>query len=309
MKESLGADLLRNMDVYGHVGEQIMIPLRDKCALIQGLTEYVISKHRAGYSWEGNFGIEDMDVYDGKVVITKSPKLFEILPRISPEMDTAMEKDFDSIATKVLKKFIYRQIYVPYLTPFHIFLSGMGQYAKWWSDPVMTKDLRELILHYPFFKPSRARLNLLVGIFDAWRSFDEKDMSPLFKKILKKTHGLAWLEDMESVLNHIILDVFRYKDKDANYYEAELHFLIELLRHLAVDGTAKSFDYQCEDGSRKQMVQTLDELEVGGAYYLEKFVVAALTALLEQSAMKDMYVFVLPTTAFYLSFLFSYINC
>ncbi|XP_073358332.1 uncharacterized protein [Aegilops tauschii subsp. strangulata] len=66
LKESLGADLLRNMDVYGHVGEQIMIPLRDKCALIQGLTEYVISKHRAGYSWEGNFGIEDMDVYDGK---------------------------------------------------------------------------------------------------------------------------------------------------------------------------------------------------------------------------------------------------
>ena len=57
------------------------------------------------------------------------------------------------------------------------------------------------------------------------------------------------------------------------------------------------------------MVQTLDELEVGGAYYLEEVVVAALTALLEQSAMKDMYVFVLPTTAFYLSFLFSYINC
>ena len=120
------------MSVHGHVEKQIMTPLPDKCALIQGLTEYVISKHRARYSWEG--GIEDMDVYDGKVVITKSPILFEILPRISPEMVTAMEKDFKSIATKVVQKFMHSQIYVPYLSPFHAFLSGMGLYASWWSD-------------------------------------------------------------------------------------------------------------------------------------------------------------------------------
>uniref|UniRef100_R7WD83 Ubiquitinyl hydrolase 1 n=1 Tax=Aegilops tauschii TaxID=37682 RepID=R7WD83_AEGTA len=291
LTESLGAALLREMDVYGHVGDQIMIPLPDKCAVIQGLTEHVISKHRDGYSWEGDFGIEDVDVYDGKVVITKSPKLFEILPQISPEMVTAMEKDFDSIAIKVLKKkFTHSDIYVPYLLPFHRFLSGMERYAKWWSDRVMTKDLRELILHFPFYKPLRARMNLLVGIFDAWRSFDGKDMSTLIKKILERApHASAWLDEMKNVENQIILDVFCYKDKNLSYYEEKLHFMVELFRHLAVHGTEKSFEYQY-DGSRKQMVQTLDELEVGGAYYLEGVVVEALTALLEESAMKDIYI-------------------
>ena len=130
-----------------------------------------------------------MDAYDGKVVITKSPKLFDIQPEISPEMVTAMEKDFKSIATKVVQKFMQSQIYVPYFSPFHAFLSGMGLYATWWSDRLKTKNLRELILHYPFLKPSRAHLNLLVGIFDAWRSFDQNDTSPLFKKILKEVEG------------------------------------------------------------------------------------------------------------------------
>ena len=122
------------MCVHGHVEKQIMTPLPDKCALVQALVEHVISNHKAGYSWEGDFGLNDMDAYDGKVVITKSPKLFDIQPEISPEMVTAMEKDFKSIATKVVQKFMQSQIYVPYLSPFHAFLSGMGLYASWWSD-------------------------------------------------------------------------------------------------------------------------------------------------------------------------------
>ena len=132
----------------------------------------------------------------------------------------------------------------------------MGLYATWWSDRLKTKDLRELILHYPFFKPSRARLNLLVGIFDAWRSFDQNDTRPLFKKILKEVEGSLWLGNMTVVVNQIIIDFFEYK----------------------------------------------------GAYYLEEFVMLALTSLLKKSGMKDMYV-VATHYSILFYFLFSFINC
>ena len=79
---------------------------------------------------------------------------------------------------------------------------------------------------------------------------------------------------MTAVVNQIIIDVFEYKG--AAYYEDELQYMIELLRHLAVHGTEKSFDCHV-DGPRKQLVQNLDELEVGGAYYLEEFVMLALS--------------------------------
>ena len=110
---------------------------------------------------------------------------------------------------------------------------------------------------------------------------------------------------MTAVVNQIIIDVFEYKG--AAYYEDELQYMIELLRHLAVHGTEKSFDCHV-DGPRKQLVQNLDELEVGGAYYLEEFVMLALTSLLKKSGMKDMYV-VAAHYSILFYFLFSFINC
>jgi hypothetical protein len=42
------------------------------------------------------------------------------------------------------------------------------------------------------------------------------------------------------------------------------------------------------DGPRKQRLQSLDELELAGAYYLESAVVQALTILINSNAMKGM---------------------
>lgn len=73
-----------------------------------------------------------MDVYDAKVVISRSPKLFEIHPKISHEMVVAMEKDFGKIVIEVLNKFRRRMTHVPYLKPFRILLSNIRRYATWW---------------------------------------------------------------------------------------------------------------------------------------------------------------------------------
>ena len=79
--------------------------MSDKYILVQGLVEYVISKHKARHTWEDDFAINDMDLWH-QCGLHKESRLFEIEPGILPEMIMMMEKDFESIATKVVHNII-----------------------------------------------------------------------------------------------------------------------------------------------------------------------------------------------------------
>ncbi|RLM91348.1 Ubiquitin carboxyl-terminal hydrolase 2 [Panicum miliaceum] len=254
LSQCLSTNLLMKIDDFGHGGNPIMIPIPDKCALVQGLIAHVLSKHRAGYSWEGGFGIDDMDVYDGKVVINRSPKLFEIHPKISHEMVVAMEKDFGKIVMEVLNKFRRRKTHVPYLKPFRILLGNIR------------------------------------------RAYDAGDGTDLFKSLMETEIANEWTEHMKRTTNPLLLAIFRSKDPTPKlfYYRTELEFLFEYMRHLPQHGAERSFVRRPlarrGDGPRKQRLQSLDELELAGAYYLESAVVQALTILINSNAMKGIFV-------------------
>lgn len=294
MKQCLDTALLRKMNVFGHVGNghignQVMVPMPDKCALVQSLMKLAVGQHRMGYSWEGDFDIDDMDVFDGEVVITKSPKLFEINP-ISPEMVDAMGKDFNTIQKEVLKRFSFPDAYVPYLRSYMSLLSGMNLYADWWSKPATAELLRDWIQHFLFLKPPMARSNFMGGIFTTYN--DASDTTQIIKRFLQTVISY-WTDKINQTANDMVRDVFNYKP---NYYLEQLNYLFELLRHLSQHGTEKTVDYPlpafpgAPPAPRIQLVQLLDELEIAGAVDLEDDVFKALSNLLKETEMHGMYV-------------------
>uniref|UniRef100_A0A0D9WN74 UBP-type domain-containing protein n=1 Tax=Leersia perrieri TaxID=77586 RepID=A0A0D9WN74_9ORYZ len=301
------------------VEKPIRTPLPDKCALVQRLLADMLSKHRSGLSWEGDFTHDDMEVCDDKVVITKIPKSFQIHPQISHEMITEMEKDFDRIAQSVLQKFDCPRSSIVYLKTYYNMLSCMRSHAAWWSNRITTKALRELIEHHPFLKPSMARTNLWSGIFSACISYDRGDETMLFKRILEKNLTTnSWVGEVKKAKNRMLKSVFHCKDQKPGiqkalgpitesttkteatighseyleYYDEASKFLFEYLSDLSQQGSECSFQSrmltECENGRRKQVMKSLDETEVAGAVLLEEQVMEALTGLLGSSAMTGM---------------------
>uniref|UniRef100_A0A0E0JWW4 USP domain-containing protein n=1 Tax=Oryza punctata TaxID=4537 RepID=A0A0E0JWW4_ORYPU len=223
LKDYLKPPLTKSMVVFGHKGQPIWIPLPNKCALVQRLISDVLSKHRAGFSWEGELTLDDIEIYDDKVVITKIPKSFPIEPQISKEMIVAMEKDFDTIAQTIVKKFQSPMTSIPYFSPFYHMLSHMSQYAEWWSNGIEAEALRELIEHHPFLKPSMTRLNLLSGIFNAFRSYDAGDQAVLFKKILEDTsNSVSWIAKTRRSSNIMVRNVFIRKDQKQRHKQRQM---------------------------------------------------------------------------------------
>lgn len=261
-----------------------------------------------------------LHVYDGRVVITKDPKLFEIQPQITDDMIVAMEKDFLKIVTAVLKRFSSHQTYVPYYKPFTNLLSGIHQYATWWSNITMAEALQEWIQHHPFLKVSMARANLLCGIHSPCRAYDAGDDTAQFKEHVE-IESSEWTKDLLKTNNPMLLKIFGYKDPPEDrialgvsknyYYQEQLEFLFEHARHLAQRGTECSFEHRPlarrGDGPRKQLMQSLDELGLAGAYRLELAVGRALFHLIRSSAMNGMYVCFLLLHFAFLSCLFCWL--
>lgn len=288
------------MHVYGNRGKWNRIPVPEKCAMLQKLLAYMISCHRAGLSWNGDFNTDLVDVYEDRVFITKEPNSYSIYPQISLQMISAMENDFRRIAHDILTRFEYHGASIPYLKPFTDMLRAINKYADWWLDRDKAEALRKLIEHNPFLKPATARSNLWSGIFNAYRSHDEGDKSAIFKKLLKDGFpsdrcGEPWIT--RSFGNPILKTVFKHKDQKVpaqvtdpvteKYYEESFNFLFEFQSHLVQHGSAYSFQ-STQYGPRKQLMRSLNEAEVAAARVVEEEAMEGLTHLLRNDAMKGL---------------------
>ncbi|CAL4964625.1 unnamed protein product [Urochloa decumbens] len=219
LKDCLKPPLTEKMNVFGRRERAIRTSLPEKCAMVQKLLEDMTSKHRVGLSWNGDFDTGDVDVYDDRVLIAKEPKSFPLQPKISPLMVAAMRNDFWRIAVSVLKKFVCGKASIPYLQAFIRILSQMRRYDSWWSDNAQAEALRELIVNFPFLKPSMARSNLWSGLFCGCNSYDDGDLTSRLKEILKGNTGTnitcqygLWLSSGFRS-NRMLRCVFVYKDR------------------------------------------------------------------------------------------------
>lgn len=191
----------------------IRIPSPEKCALVQMLIADTISHHRDGLSWDGEFNLDDVVLYDDRVFIARKPKSFRVRPNISPEMVGAMEKDFYRISCAVLCKFKRPRGRIPFLITYINLLTGVSKsYPGCWSNTARAKAMRELIEHYPFLKPAMARSNLYSGIFTACRSHDEGDKTAVFKSMLHDSYS-QWVGRQNLLSNRMTRRVFRHKDQ------------------------------------------------------------------------------------------------
>ena len=139
------------MKVYGHKRNTIYNPTPDYILVLQGIIWFILMKHKSGFSWNGGFSIDDIEVINENIfIITKPPQKFTILEQLIE----AIEKVFLTYAELFLKQRIMMvmsnahhkahqvigQHHVPYLTEFH----------KLWSNDD-SESFRDFISYNTFF--------------------------------------------------------------------------------------------------------------------------------------------------------------
>lgn len=208
------------MEVYGHKRNTIYIPTPDYTLMLQGIIWFILMKHKSGFSWNGGFSINDIEVINGNIfIITKPPKKFTILEKLIE----AMEKDFLRYAELFLKHRIMMvlssahhkahqvngQYHVPYLTEFYELFTNMRIYSTFWSNDDLAESFRDFIRHHPFLKPPLGIAHFLSGIYSACRSHDLRDPDAHFKDIISGFEQ-DWAGHLDS--NNSMVDaVFKFR--------------------------------------------------------------------------------------------------
>lgn len=300
------------MEVYGHNRSTlqnsppqsksvIYKPTTEALLMLKGILCDMISKHKKGFSWGGNFDTDDVDVFNGRIfLIRKSPNKFTDLA----ELIKAMEEDFRQYTKLFLSELIAfvsngdRDI--PYLGSFNDILSKMEEFAKYWLDEKTAERFRELLINHPFLKPSIIRSYLLSGIYTACRAHDLSDSDATFKSTLKLAGGtVSWIRQIKTLANTVCTAVLCFDprtdhgkkendkdkrsgqvvedDKADEIFSENLESFVEYMRHTFHHGPDHSKEkrkqivdsdgnfYDPENKPRKQYMQSLEESETGAA--------------------------------------------
>ncbi|KAJ1275280.1 hypothetical protein BS78_05G124200 [Paspalum vaginatum] len=225
--------------------------------------------HMKGLSWAGEFDIGDIEVFNGNtIVIMKAPQQF----RHEAKLVKAAEKDFVTVANKVLSKISSPGFFIPYFEQFNDLLRNMWRYASFWSDHRLAESMRDFVGHHPFLKPPVAVASLLSGIYNSSRAYDKGDTTVKFLKFM--TVGIqggskgGWTRLISLSGNPMLVDRFNYKEKsmkrrgqiqnphaihntvvdsedydqflEQGRYEDTLQSFVEYIRHLFNHGTDRT---------------------------------------------------------------------
>ncbi|XP_021308165.1 uncharacterized protein LOC8077221 isoform X2 [Sorghum bicolor] len=317
--------LVKEMKVFGEK-RSTAIPTPAACSMLQKILWEMTKNHMRGFSWDGEFGISDIEVFNGRsFLFCKSPQ--RIAGR--DKLLRAARKDFLRFAESILSKLPSKKYFIPFFMEFDTMLRKMKQFPSFYSDPHLVENLRDLVCHHPFLKPPVVTASFLSGLHNALCSYDEGDEDAVFKINLEKDRSqiFGWMRKIESSGNSMLVEVFGFKNKKAEEnqrtelrilkgevleseeYDKYLHTgpyvdnlesFIEFMRHLfehARDRTKEKrrallgHDGRIADSNqkpRKQYMNSLEETMLAASMYVGSYIVRVFTTLATTDSFKGM---------------------
>ncbi|XP_044950430.1 uncharacterized protein LOC123400089 isoform X2 [Hordeum vulgare subsp. vulgare] len=159
------------VEVHSHNNNPMYTPASIGSSLLTDILEDVVSKHLEGLSYNGNFGTDNVEVYDGSRYVISTPLCKYALG--SQELAEAAAKDFNSCAESIIPLFQIDNKFPPYMSELQATLSSVPCHVL--QDKAELKAFHKFILDHLASKPPPVRAAFICALHNACKSYARKD--------------------------------------------------------------------------------------------------------------------------------------
>ncbi|KQJ94082.1 uncharacterized protein LOC100845497 isoform X2 [Brachypodium distachyon] len=212
LPEFMKLPMLKELDYNGC---PLYSPTADANKMVYGILNDVISMHRKGFSWEGEFDAHNIEVYDDtKFTITAPTRhCFDPRDKVSEEVAGWFLQDFTAAWNCFGDQFYNAR--AAHFGSLKSVLTDTDPAV--FCNPEALEVFREVVIHHGAAKPPIARANFLCGVHSCCKAYDLGDEAAPFKTIL---HNIVypgdWQMDVRQSNHPVMKQVLSHSDGKIN---------------------------------------------------------------------------------------------